>query len=193
MEHHKLLPFHRVQIWNGTHFARTTLHDQGYILHLGHHGEICPYAEDPWLDVEDSVLPVDDSNIFEDKENRQILKDSSINIVHTTGVFGHKVRWCRCPNASEKTVQLFQMRLFPASHIRPESAFTFDVLNHFYIDAMECKTAAASFMNKLCRLTDNAFPHKVSVSCSIALTLEDLLTHFTGQSTGTAESIQTVA
>ena len=168
MAHHKSLPFHRIQKWNGTHFAQTTLHDQGYVLHLGHHGEICPEAEDPWLDVEGSMPPTDISDIFQDDGNGRIFEDSTINIVHTTGVFSHKVRWCRCPNASEKTVQLFQMRLFPASHIRPESAFTFDVLDHFYIDAMECKTAAASFMKKLCRLTNNAFPHKVSVSRNIA-------------------------
>ncbi|KAF8463729.1 hypothetical protein DFH94DRAFT_796350 [Russula ochroleuca] len=84
-----------------------------------------------------------------------------VNTVHTTGVFKHKVRWCQCQSAPKKTVQLFQPQLFPASHLQPETAFTFDVLDHFHIDAMECKTAAASFIKKLCRLTNNAFPHVV--------------------------------
>jgi hypothetical protein len=157
-------------MWNGTHFAQTTLHDLGYILHLGHHGESCPLDEDLWLDVEESMSSSTDSDVFDDEMvDVQFLQDVNVNIVHTTGVFNHKVRWCRCPDAPEKTVQLFQMRLFPASHIRPKTAFTFDSLDHFYIDAMECKTAAASFMKKLRRLTNNSFPQTVSVSCSIAL------------------------
>jgi hypothetical protein len=173
MDHHKRLPFHRIQMWNGTHFSRTTLHDQGYILHLGHSGEMCPGTEDPWLDIDESLPDTDTVDLLQDNVDgkpRDVLEDGKINIVHTTGVFKHKVRWCQCPNAPDKTVQLFQMRLFPASHFRPETAFTFDVLDHFHIDAMECKTAAASFVKKLCRLTNNAFPHMVPVSFSFLQT-----------------------
>jgi hypothetical protein len=53
------------------------------------------------------------------------------------------LRW---PTSCPDTV--FGLRLFPASHLRPETAFTFDVLEHFHIDAMECKTATASFIKK---------------------------------------------
>src|ERR1019366_3342241 len=171
MEHHKLLPFHRIQMWNGTYFARTTLHDQGHILHLGHHGGMCPDTEDPWLDIQENLPNADNVDLFQDSmggRTKDVLEDGIINIVHTTGVFKHKVRWCQCPSAPDKTVQLFHMQLFPASHMRPETAFTFDVLDHFHIDAMECKTAAASFVKKLCRLTNNAFPHTVPVSFSFA-------------------------
>jgi hypothetical protein len=42
--------------------------------------------------------------------------------------------------------------------------FTFDVLDNFYIDAMECKTSAGSFFSKLRRLTSNGFPEQVPVS-----------------------------
>lgn len=97
----------------------------------------------------------------------QITTDSYegrvVDIVHTTGIFRNYVKWCACQGAAEKDVQLFQTQLFPASHQRPETAFTFDVLNYFYIDSMECKTSAASFYKKLCRLTNNAFPHTVTV------------------------------
>lgn len=164
MERHKLLPFHRIKIWNGTHFSSTTLRDQGYTLHLGHHGEMCPESDDGWLDIEESTPSTDDVHpIGMHSETKDVSEDATMNMVHTTGVFKHKVRWCRCPNASEKIVQLFQMQLFSASHFRPETAFTFDALNHFHVDAMECKTAAAGFMKKLCRLTNNAFPHVVPV------------------------------
>jgi hypothetical protein len=170
MEHHKLLPFHRIQKWNGTYFDKTTLHDQGYILHLGHHGGICPDMEDPWLDIEGNLPGADNVDLFQDGmagQTKDVLEDGMVNTVHTTGVFKHKVRWCQCQSAPKKTVQLFQLQLFPASHLQPETAFTFDVLDHFHIDAMECKTAAASFIKKLCRLTNNAFPYVVPVSFTI--------------------------
>jgi hypothetical protein len=135
---------------------------------------MCPGTEDPWLDIEESVLGIDNVDLLHDTiggKPKDILEDGMVNIVHTTGVFKHKVRWCQCPNASDKAVQLFQMQLFPASHVRPETCFTFDVLDHFHIDAMECKTAAASFMKKLCRLTNSAFPHMVPVGSSCSLSI----------------------
>ncbi|KAI6125019.1 hypothetical protein EDD16DRAFT_1474673, partial [Pisolithus croceorrhizus] len=52
-------------------------------------------------------------------------------------------------------------RLFPASISKPKTAFTFDVLDHFLIDALECKTSAMSFYQKLKRFTNNAFPERV--------------------------------
>ena len=172
LKRHALLPFHRIQMWNEKYFAKTTLQDQGYVLHLGHHGEICPEADDPWVDIDPNAPIPEDEDPPQDisgSNRKGFPKDGVVNVVHTTGVFKHKVRWCQCRNAPHKVVQLFQMRLFPASHLQPETAFTFDVLDHFHIDAMECKTAAASFVKKLCRLTNNAFSHTVPVISIISL------------------------
>ena len=61
-------------------------------------------------------------DLLQDEMNRHpkdIMEDGLVNMVHTTGIFKHKVWWCQCPGASEKTVQFFQMQLFPASHLRP--------------------------------------------------------------------------
>jgi hypothetical protein len=164
MEQHKLLPFHRIEQWNGKYFARTTLHKHGYIIHLGHGGRRCPHNIDDaeWVDVEDGLGRLD---LEEDPQLDSAMPDGEVSIVHTTGVFRHRVRWCGCDNAPDKATQLFQMQLFPASLQRPSTAFTFDSLDYFYIDAMECKTAAASFSSKIRRLTNNAFPHMVPVSC----------------------------
>ncbi|KIK73109.1 hypothetical protein PAXRUDRAFT_94457, partial [Paxillus rubicundulus Ve08.2h10] len=52
-------------------------------------------------------------------------------------------------------LQLLQAQLFPASISRPENAFTFDVLDHYHIDNLECKTTATFFFSKLLRLTPN--------------------------------------
>jgi CxC2 like cysteine cluster associated with KDZ transposases len=180
-------------MWNGKYYSKTTLYDQGYILHLGHQGRTCPVQEKPceWVDVERDTPDSEDIDVSEDPEGekpediredgeskgtrkhgkpRDISKNVTVtvNIVHTTGVFKHKIRWCHCQSAAKKPVQLFQMRLFSASYSRPETAFTFDVLDHFHIDAMECKTAASSFMKKLCRLTNNAFPRVVPVSAIVS-------------------------
>src|SRR5882724_7750719 len=45
----------------------------------------------------------------------------------------------------------------------PRLLFTFDMLDHFYMDAMECKTAGLSFFQKLRRFTNNAAPESVPV------------------------------
>ena len=46
---------------------------------------------------------------------------------------------------------------------KPQTAFTFNVLDEFLIDSLECKTSAFSFYSKLRRLTDNAFPDTLPV------------------------------
>ncbi|KAI6011636.1 hypothetical protein EDC04DRAFT_2609807 [Pisolithus marmoratus] len=66
-----------------------------------------------------------------------------MTIVHTEGIFSHEVS-----------------RLFTASISKPKTAFTFTVLDHFLIDALECKTSAMSFYQKLKRFTNNAFPER---------------------------------
>ncbi|KAG1892058.1 hypothetical protein F4604DRAFT_1875513 [Suillus subluteus] len=59
---------------------------------------------------------------------------------------------------------LLRAGLFPASSTRPKTVFTFEVLDHFLIDTLECKTSARSFFEKLTRLTNNAFPDTVPVN-----------------------------
>ncbi|KAI9569352.1 hypothetical protein HD554DRAFT_2038290 [Boletus coccyginus] len=66
-------------------------------------------------------------------------------VVDSAGIFAHTMKWCRCC-------------LFPSTIIKPQTGFTFDVLDEFLIDELECKTSASSFYSKLRRLTNNAFP-----------------------------------
>ncbi|KAG1841518.1 hypothetical protein F4604DRAFT_1884906 [Suillus subluteus] len=61
----------------------------------------------------------------------------------------------------DRHLHLLKARLFPASITRPQSAFTFDILDNFLIDALECKTSAMSFYQKLRHFSNNAFPHKI--------------------------------
>lgn len=92
---------------------------------------------------------------------------SNLIIVSSTGIFKRSVKWCRCPNSPEPYIQLLRANLFPASFFQPETAFTFDVLDHFRIDALECKTAAMNFMSKIVRISNEAFPSEVPVRISI--------------------------
>ncbi|KAI6126956.1 hypothetical protein F5141DRAFT_1060598 [Pisolithus sp. B1] len=85
-----------------------------------------------------------------------------MTIVHTEGIFSHEVSVCKCPGSDPNDwhLDLLHQRLFPASISKPKTAFTFDVLDHFLIDALECKTSAMSFYQKLKRFTNNAFPER---------------------------------
>jgi hypothetical protein len=101
----------------------------------------------------------------EDDDNNS--DDSVLVMIDISGVHRHRVRWCHCPSKDEPQWQLFKTGLFPATFKHPRSAFTFQVLDYFHIDQVECKTSANNFYSKLRRLTNNAFPDTVSVSLHI--------------------------
>jgi hypothetical protein len=160
---HHLHPYHVIQKWNGTCFVQSSLYDAGLVLHLGHNGSPCPtFKRDkgtPEMTPSRaaSLSLEGDSDLDDDKED-------VICVVHTSGIFQSRIRYCSCINAAQRYVQLLNLHLFPASIVSPKTAFTFAVLDHFEIDAMECKTSAMSFMSKLKRLTSDPFPHTVPVS-----------------------------
>ena len=89
-------------------------------------------------------------------------------VIHVNGIFKHCIRFCCCPNVTLEHEQLFCHWLFPSTFDRPETAFTLDVLDYYGIDAMECKTSAQSFFQKLRRVTNNAFPDEVPVCLSVS-------------------------
>jgi KDZ transposase family protein len=135
-------PFHRPQQWREGSFENVSLCDLGYVFVLGHSNS-CGFC------------PEDDGNWFGDRR---------MTIIHVNGVFEHCIRFCRCQGASSDHEQLFLHRLFPSTFERPETAFTFDVLSYYAVDALECKTSAQSFFQKLKRVTNDAFPDEVPVS-----------------------------
>ena len=164
---HRWLPFHKLQQWTGKCFHNTSLSNLGYIWHMGHGGQPCPHSPIPqeWEDVDEDV------NVQEEDAGIETVKapvstTTTLTVVHSTGVFTHNMLWCLCPGSdNQQHSQLLKAGLFPASISRPRTAFTFDVLDHFLIDALECKTSAMSFFQKLRRLTSNAFPDSVPVRC----------------------------
>lgn len=165
---HQRLPFHRLEIWDGKCFTKTSLFDQGFVLRVGHGGHWCPSRTDSQNDLwEDINIGEEDpkgaNDVFDDHPGH----DSILVVVDSTGVYRHRVAWCACDK--DLSMQLFREGLFPATYQTPKSAFTFRALDHFYIDAMECKTPAMSFYQKLRRLTNNAFPGKVPVRIRLSI------------------------
>ena len=142
---HSMLPFHRPQQWKEGSFENVSLCDLGYVFILGHfsEGRRCP----------------EEDNLFGDRR---------MTVIHVNGVFEHCFRFCRCKGAISEHEQLFNHRLFSSTFDRPETAFTLDVLDYYLIDAMECKTSAEGFFQKLRRVTNNAFPDEVPV-CSFLI------------------------
>jgi hypothetical protein len=60
-------------------------------------------------------------------------------------------------------MQLMRAGLFPATFHNPKTAFTFQVLEEFHLDNLECKTTPSQFFSRLRRLTNEEFPNTVPV------------------------------
>jgi len=158
LEAHRLHPFHRVEKWTGAFFEATTLNNEGYVMHLGHCGDECPFTEKGPVEV------VDDSDMMQDNADWETVEEDVLIFVDVSGVHHIKVRWCRCAQREDKHIQLLRARTFPASLKRPSTAFTFQLLQYYHIDAVECKTSGLNFFSKLRRLTNYLDPTSVPVS-----------------------------
>jgi len=132
-----------MQWWTGQFYDNITLRDLGYVLNLGHNGHSCP-------------------NNMEESGGNWFC--NHFTIIHSTGIFVHWLNWCNDEKVKDQHLQLLRFGIFPSTVIKPQSAFTFDVLDHFLIDALECKTSARSFYQKLHWLY--AFPDSLPVSLS---------------------------
>ena len=48
---HMSLPFHQIQIWDGKCFIKSSLLEQGFVMHLGHNGRCFPVQKNYWDDM----------------------------------------------------------------------------------------------------------------------------------------------
>ena len=85
-----------------------------------------------------------------------------IMCMYSNGFHVLRAKFCRCQGIP-KDHQLLLAGLYPASQTAPRTVFTFDVLRHFAMENVECKTAAKSFYENLRRLTSRSFPHVLPV------------------------------
>ncbi|EIW80679.1 hypothetical protein CONPUDRAFT_154693 [Coniophora puteana RWD-64-598 SS2] len=84
-----------------------------------------------------------------------------ITVVDVTGLYEFPIVWCKCSVRHAPHEQLLRMRLYPASQDRPQTVFTFDVLDHFLLANMETKVPANAYFRMLMRITDEAYPDLV--------------------------------
>ncbi|VDC05819.1 unnamed protein product [Peniophora sp. CBMAI 1063] len=76
-------------------------------------------------------------------------------VIHTDGIHGIGVGFCKCPGAPSEDQQLIEFGgLFPASPDNPCSAFTLQFLEYRHVDDVICKTTPQSHMRKLRRCTE---------------------------------------
>ena len=86
-----------------------------------------------------------------------------ITVVDRSGVHEIGISWCCCREAPERDMQLMMAGLFPATFRNPKTVFTFQVLEDFHLDNLECKTTPSQFFSRLRRLTNDEFPNTVPV------------------------------
>ena len=175
-QHHRH-PFHRVDHWTGDFFEPSWLWKVGISLDLGHGGLSCPGYEGhyfgPRHEHPDALGDVDD-----DKEDPESFgwanpgKPSSaeagghkvIVVVHTNGIHHIPVRPCICPNAPAEDIQLLRLRFYPSTYKNIRTIFTFQLLDDYLLENLECQTSCLHNFQKLWRMTNKAFPQVVPVS-----------------------------
>jgi len=84
-------------------------------------------------------------------------------VVDTSGVHFVTIHYCQCPDADTPYLQLIMAGLYPATIQRPRTVFTFQVLDDFIRDNLECGTSGMNYFSKLRRITSAVFPHAVPV------------------------------
>lgn len=174
---HKLLPFHRIEKWDGTSYRSAWLKDVGLVLHLGHGGRPCDAGIVP-EEKEEDVEEEDGNDDDGEPSMQDLLRDESIEadtsgglasspklswVVDTSGIHPLPISYCTCQDVP-RDIQLVRMRLWPASFDRIKTVFTFRVLADFRMDNLESKTTAYHYYRKLRRVTNPHFPDQVKVS-----------------------------
>ncbi|TFY54792.1 hypothetical protein EVJ58_g8650 [Rhodofomes roseus] len=84
-----------------------------------------------------------------------------LTVVDITGVHSLRASICDCPGADKDIFQLLTMGLYPGSISRPRTCFTFRVLDDFLLTNKVSGIAAQSYFERLRRLSNSAFPHRV--------------------------------
>ncbi|PPR08116.1 hypothetical protein CVT24_010770 [Panaeolus cyanescens] len=117
---HVNLPYHRIEEWKGTHFAKKSMYDLGLIVLLGHDGAMaCSQPSSP----------------------------SNLLVLHTNGWNTLRVQYCGCSTSRTVTreMQLFRARLLPTSSERMRTAFTFELMELFHELNLRSKITAYDF------------------------------------------------
>jgi len=79
-------------------------------------------------------------------------------VIDTNGIHSIDIEFCGCYTSvggSHYRTQLLRAGLFPSTHIRPASGFTFNVLDAFHLLTLQGKTSAYDYYLSLEHMTEN--------------------------------------
>lgn len=164
---HQREPFHNIQKWDEDAGFYHNCDAKSFIMKifLGHNGEECPQHDQETAHSFGARDEVTEDSAFQ--MHGRLGYSTDMVLVDVLGVRTCRMVWCKCSDSKSMSSQLLQAGLYPASVLRPETAFTFRVLDHFYLDVQECHTSAYSFYQKLSRLTNPIDPRSVPVCVQI--------------------------
>ena len=113
----------------GGFFKRVTLKSLGLTVNLGHSGDSCPSPAEPQL-----ILVID------------------LSSHHAVSV-----RFCKCSKNGflDNYRQLLRFDWYPASYLRPQTAFTFDLLDTYHKISLQGKLNLYDFYKATMQKTDN--------------------------------------
>lgn len=183
---HFKLPFHRVEHWTGNHFTQAWLWKAGVVIHLGHNRNPCPsyhsnppssstsneQPNPPIQDILNNIfltIPDDNDDWLDDdsgdyKPSSSFLNNGKVMVIlHTNGIHHLPAVPCICQNAPSEEIQFLRMGFFPSTYHNIKTIFTFQLLDDYLLDNLECKTSANHYFSKLRRSTSMAFPTSVAV------------------------------
>ncbi|KIJ22949.1 hypothetical protein M422DRAFT_196506 [Sphaerobolus stellatus SS14] len=126
---HRSLPLHRPMKWNGMYYERESLAKLGIVWYLGYAGMQCPYVN----------------------EGRGIQE---LTVLDITGVHTISVGFCQCSKGPEPAEQLLLVKLFPATVLRPQTAFSFRALKLFHMVHLTAHTTVWDFIGAMHRLSN---------------------------------------
>ncbi|KAJ7434610.1 hypothetical protein B0H11DRAFT_1757333, partial [Mycena galericulata] len=129
-------PLHKVEVWKGDMFERTTLKALGLRIQLGH------------------------GKPGKGRRGRCVLASEAVDddfvVVAGNGIHEVALDFCNCVTAQPHDIQLMRARWFPATGKNPRTAATFQVLRRYHLMTLESHCSGAEFYNTLARETDNS-------------------------------------
>jgi hypothetical protein len=130
-----------LKVWRDGFYQRTSLQELGLSFYLGHQHTPCPSAE----------------------SSQQIL------VVDVNGIHNLNIEFCACkqtPGWVDYYRQLLRMRWYPATFDRPQTVFTFDLLDTYHKLTLQGKLNLYDFYSSIVQKTDNCGRKKPVVSFS---------------------------
>ncbi|KAF7321643.1 CxC2 domain-containing protein [Mycena kentingensis (nom. inval.)] len=128
VEVHKTNPLHRIEVWTGVYFAKTSLKELGLRVQLGHGHEDCdrPHHTNDFV------------------------------VVHENGIHNVAVAFCGCHETTDPHhIQLLRRGWYPSTTGSPRTAVTITCLNRFDALSLKAKITPYDFYGALEVLTDS--------------------------------------